>query len=277
MAVMKHLPPKLVAKDIRKSFGALDVLKGVSLAAADHEVIAILGASGSGKSTFLRCVNFLESPTGGSIALNGEEVRVRHLATGEQVPADPRQIERMRTKLAMVFQSFNLWSHLTVLENVIEAPVYVRRIPRAAAIDRAEALLAQVGLSDRKHYYPAHLSGGQQQRAAIARALAMDPDVLLFDEPTSALDLGHQIEVFELIRQLSAQEGKTVVMVVHDLSCACRYADHLIAMHQGRVVAQGQPAQIVTEALVEQLYGVRCTLLPDPLSGTPVIVGLSRV
>lgn len=166
--------PKLAVHALHKSFGTLDVLKGVSLEAYHHDVIAILGASGSGKSTFLRCINFLENPTRGTVALNGEVITTRAHTNGDQVPVDPKQIERMRARLAMVFQSFNLWSHMTVLENIIEAPVHVLGVSRSQAIEAAEALLHKVGLYDRKGYYPAYLSGGQQQRVTHEVAFARE-------------------------------------------------------------------------------------------------------
>ncbi|MCL4158227.1 UNVERIFIED_CONTAM: hypothetical protein GTU68_051766, partial [Idotea baltica] len=166
--------PALDIKDLHKTFGQNEVLKGISLSAHKGDVVSIIGSSGSGKSTFLRCINLLETPTAGEIWVNGVSV-----------PANEKQVQRIRSRLAMVFQGFNLWSHLTVLENVIEAPVHVLGVPKAQAIENAELLLKKVGLYERKDYYPGHLSGGQQQRAAIARALAVDPEVMLFDEPTS--------------------------------------------------------------------------------------------
>ena len=178
----------LLVEDLHKYFGPDEVLKGISLEAHEGDVIALLGASGSGKSTFLRCLNLLEIPTSGKVYVSGELIRMKKDRYGETVPEDIKQVERLRTRLGMVFQQFNLWSHMTVLENVIEAPVHVLKIPKKEAIESAEALLQKVGIHDRKNYYPAHLSGGQQQRVAIARALAMEPDMLLFDEPTSALD-----------------------------------------------------------------------------------------
>lgn len=180
--------PALDIKDLHKTFGQNEVLKGISLAAHKGDVISIIGSSGSGKSTFLRCINLLETPTAGEIWVNGELIQMKNNRAGESVPANEKQVQRIRSRLAMVFQGFNLWSHLTVLENVIEAPVHVLGVPKAQAIENAELLLKKVGLYERKDYYPGHLSGGQQQRAAIARALAVDPEVMLFDEPTSALD-----------------------------------------------------------------------------------------
>ena len=196
----------LVVEDLHKRFGELEVLKGVSLSANDGDVIAMIGARGSGKSTFLRCINLLETPDSGRVYVTGE------LIDAQQRPARPRradakQVDRIRSELGMVFQSFNLWTHMTVLQNVIEAPVHVLKLPRAEAIARAEALLDKVGIADKRNYYPSHLSGGQQQRAAIARALAMQPKVMLFDEPTSALDPELVGEVLRVMRQL-AEEGR---------------------------------------------------------------------
>src|SRR5215203_3907591 len=188
MTAPSPAPAAVAVRDLRKHFGPLEVLKGVSMSAADGEVISILGASGSGKSTMLRCINMLEVPDGGEVVIGGEAIRLKGGRRGRQEPADRRQVERIRSRVAMVFQSFNLWSHMTVLENVIEAPIHVQGRPKAEAVAEAEALLAKVGIADKRGHYPSHLSGGQQQRAAIARALAMRPQVMLFDEPTSALD-----------------------------------------------------------------------------------------
>ena len=180
--------PALRVADLHKRFSGLEVLKGISLDAYEGDVISILGASGSGKSTLLRCINLLEIPEHGDIIVDGETIGLRTRADGRREPIDRAQVDRIRTQLGMVFQNFNLWSHMTVIENVIEAPVHVQRRPRTEALRDAEALLEKVGIVDKRDAYPAHLSGGQQQRAAIARALAMHPRVLLFDEPTSALD-----------------------------------------------------------------------------------------
>ena len=179
------------------------MLKGVSLSARDGEVVAIIGGSGSGKSTLLRCINCLENPTSGLIRVNGEEIRLKPDGHGGSMPADRRQIERIRSRLGMVFQSFNLWSHMTLLENVIEVPVHVLGVARAEAVATAEALLERVGLAEKRDVYPAFLSGGQQQRAAIARALAIQPRVMLFDEPTSALDPELVGEVLSVIADLA--------------------------------------------------------------------------
>src|SRR5690349_8411783 len=172
---MGESTPALVVQDLHKKFGNLEVLKGISLSARDGDVIAMIGSSGSGKSTFLRCINLLETPDSGQVYVGGELIKMRKAKDGAALPADTRQVDRIRAELSMVFQSFNLWSHMTVLENVIEAPVHVLKLPKAQAVERAKALLNKVGIADKLTHYPAHLSGGQQQRAAIARALAMEP------------------------------------------------------------------------------------------------------
>ncbi len=236
-------PAALKIEDLHKSFGSHEVIKGVSMEAQKGEVIAILGASGSGKSTFLRCINLLETPNSGDVWLAGEKMRMKRNRHGDTVPEDIRQVERMRARLAMVFQSFNLWSHMTVLENVMEGPLYVQKTPKAEARDKAEALLAKVGLSDRADYYPAHLSGGQQQRVAIARALAMDPDVMLFDEPTSALDPELVGEVLGVMRDL-ADEGRTMLVVTHEMSFARDVSTKTVFLHQGEVCEEGPPSQL---------------------------------
>jgi ABC-type histidine transport system ATPase subunit len=233
----------LEVRDLRKRFGAHEVLKGVSLAARRGDVTSLIGASGSGKSTLLRCINLLEQPDSGQISVAGETIAMRPLPGGRSRPADPRQVDRIRTKLGMVFQSFNLWTHKTVLENVIEAPIHVKRQPRAEAVARAEALLAKVGLADRRHAYPAHLSGGQQQRAAIARALAMEPEVMLFDEPTSALDPELVGEVLKVMRELAA-EGRTMLVVTHEMAFAREVSSEVVFLHQGRIEERGPPSQV---------------------------------
>jgi octopine/nopaline transport system ATP-binding protein len=232
----------LVVEDLHKKFGALEVLKGISLSANDGDVIAMIGSSGSGKSTFLRCINLLETPDSGRVYVAGELIKMRSKA-GQATPADAKQVDRMRAELAMVFQSFNLWSHMTVLENVIEAPIHVLKLSRAEAIARAEALLTKVGIADKRSYYPSHLSGGQQQRAAIARALAMQPKVMLFDEPTSALDPELVGEVLRVMRQL-AEEGTTMIVVTHEMSFARDVASHVVFLHQGRIEEEGPPAHV---------------------------------
>jgi octopine/nopaline transport system ATP-binding protein len=233
----------LAVEDLHKRFGALEVLKGVSLTAHEGDVVSMIGASGSGKSTFLRCINFLETPSAGRIVVTGEEVATRKSKEGELVPTDRRQLERVRTRLGMVFQSFNLWQHMTVLQNVIEAPVHVLKQPKAEAIAKADALLQKVGLFDKRDQYPAFLSGGQQQRAAIARALAMEPKVMLFDEPTSALDPELVGEVLRVIRALAA-EGRTMVIVTHEMKFARDVSSHVIYLHKGVVEEEGPPQKV---------------------------------
>jgi octopine/nopaline transport system ATP-binding protein len=235
--------PALVVEELHKKFGTLEVLKGISLSAMDGDVIAMIGSSGSGKSTFLRCINLLETPDSGRIYVAGELIRMQATKTGHARPADHRQVDRIRAELSMVFQSFNLWSHMTVLENVIEAPIHVLKLSRAEAIARAEALLAKVGIAEKRGYYPSHLSGGQQQRAAIARALAMQPKVMLFDEPTSALDPELVGEVLRVMRQL-AEEGTTMIVVTHEMSFARDVASHVVFLHQGRIEEEGRPAEV---------------------------------
>jgi ABC-type histidine transport system ATPase subunit len=233
----------LLVEDIHKRFADLEVLKGVSLTARDGDVISVIGASGSGKSTMLRCINLLEIPDAGRIVVNGEEIVMKATRAGKLQPADPKQVARIRARLAMVFQSFNLWSHMTVLQNVIEAPVHVLGIPKAEAVERGKALLDKVGIGDRLDYYPSHLSGGQQQRAAIARALAMEPQVMLFDEPTSALDPELVGEVLKVMRDL-ADEGRTMVVVTHEMGFARDVSSEVIFLHEGKVEERGRPAEV---------------------------------
>ncbi|MBG5676879.1 ATP-binding cassette domain-containing protein, partial [Pseudomonas aeruginosa] len=223
----------LQVEDIHKRYGSHEVLRGVSLRAGKGDVISIIGSSGSGKSTFLRCVNFLEKPCAGRIRVGDEELRTRPGALGELRAADPRQLQKIRSRLAMVFQHFNLWSHLTVLENVVECPVNVLRMNRDDAVARARHYLAKVGLAEKvERQYPCELSGGQQQRVAIARALAMEPQVMLFDEPTSALDPELVGEVLKVMQQL-AEEGRTMVLVTHEMAFARQVSSHVIFLHQG--------------------------------------------
>ncbi|UWU25906.1 ABC transporter ATP-binding protein (plasmid) [Rhizobium sp. CB3060] len=235
--------PALVVKDVHKSYGTLKVLKGISLEASKGDVVSIIGSSGSGKSTFLRCINFLEIPDQGSFHINGEDVEFRTGRDGKSHPSNPRQIERLRSGLGMVFQSFNLWPHMTILQNVIEAPVHVLKVDRKTAIEKAEALLAKVGLYEKRASYPAFLSGGQQQRASIARALCVDPAVMLFDEPTSALDPELVGEVLKVIRGL-ADEGRTMIMVTHEMKFARDVSTRVMFLHQGQVEEVGPPSQV---------------------------------
>lgn len=237
--------------DLHKQFGELEVLKGVSLTAREGDVVSMIGASGSGKSTFLRCINFLEMPTAGEVEVTGEKVALSRNRDGNLHPSDRRQLERIRTRLGMVFQSFNLWQHMTVLQNVIEAPVHVLGVPKAEAVSRAEALLNKVGLYDKRDQYPAFLSGGQQQRAAIARALCMEPKVMLFDEPTSALDPELVGEVLRVIRSL-AEEGRTMILVTHEMKFARSVSSHVIYLHKGVIEEEGPPAQVFGEPKSER-------------------------
>lgn len=234
--------PAVSITNLRKSFGSLEVLKGVSLKASEGDVISILGASGSGKSTMLRCINMLEVPDGGDVTIGGETIKLKESRKG-MIPADQRQVDRIRSRVAMVFQSFNLWSHMTILENVIEAPVHVQKRPKAECIAEAEELLAKVGIVDKRNQYPSHLSGGQQQRAAIARALAMRPDVMLFDEPTSALDPELVGEVLRVMRSL-AEEGRTMLVVTHEMGFARDVSNRVVFLHKGVVEEEGPPAEV---------------------------------
>lgn len=232
-------PPVIEISNLYKSFGDLEVLKGVDVAAPKGHVIVLIGSSGSGKSTLLRCCNMLETSEGGEISFDGEAVKWK--GTGQRrEPADPKQVTRLRTNLSMVFQQFNLWAHMTILQNVMEAPVTVLKEDKSIVEDRARALLTKVGIGDKCDVYPAHLSGGQQQRAAIARALAMNPKALLFDEPTSALDPELEQEVIRVIKDL-AEEGRTMIIVTHDMALARDVADHVIFLHQGKIEEEGTP------------------------------------
>ncbi|MEZ2131353.1 MULTISPECIES: ABC transporter ATP-binding protein [unclassified Sinorhizobium] len=243
--------PALSVRDIHKSFGPIEVLKGISLDAREGDVVSILGSSGSGKSTFLRCINMLETPDAGEVTIAGETIRMMPSRQGRSVPADRAQVDRIRSRLGMVFQGFNLWSHKTVLENVIEAPVHVQKRSRNECIEEAEALLAKVGIADKRNHYPAHLSGGQQQRAAIARALAMRPAVMLFDEPTSALDPELVGEVLRVMRAL-AEEGRTMLVVTHEMGFAREVSSRVIFLHQGRVEENGCPREVFGNASSER-------------------------
>lgn len=232
-------PLTLDVRDIHKSFGKLEVLKGVSLTAEKGDVITILGSSGSGKSTFLRCINLLERPERGKIILNGESLAFKGSGHGRE-PADKKQLARFRSKLSMVFQNFNLWSHMTIMENLVEAPIQVLGLSKLQACARAEALLNKVGMWDKRDNYPIQLSGGQQQRVAIARALAMEPEVLLFDEPTSALDPELVGEVLKIMKDIAA-EGSTMIIVTHELGFAREVSDRIVFLHQGQIEESGTP------------------------------------
>ena len=245
-------PARLDIEDLHKSYGALEVLKGISLTARAGDVISIIGSSGSGKSTLLRCINLLERPQAARIWVGGEQMRLLPARDGMLRAGDPRQLQAMRARLAMVFQHFHLWSHMTVLQNIIEAPVHVLGLRRADAIETARACLAKVGLPGVEERYPAHLSGGQQQRVAIARALAMEPEVLLFDEPTSALDPELVGEVLRVMRSL-AQEGRTMIVVTHEMAFARDVSSRVVFLHQGRIEEEGAPAQVLAHPRSERL------------------------
>ena len=247
---MAELPAALVAEDIYKRFGSLEVLKGISLTANEQDVIALLGSSGSGKSTFLRCINLLEIPDAGNIYVHGELIQMKDVRRG-RMPADRKQVQRIRSQLAMVFQQFNLWSHMTILENVIEAPIHVLKQPKKEAIARGAAYLDKVGIADKRDFYPSQLSGGQQQRAAIARALAMEPKVMLFDEPTSSLDPELVGEVLRVMRELAA-DGRTMIVVTHEMGFAREVSSKVVFLHEGRVEEAGTPQQVFDNPVSER-------------------------
>ncbi|WP_246311405.1 ATP-binding cassette domain-containing protein [Vreelandella zhaodongensis] len=234
--------PVIEVNDVHKSFGQDEVLKGVSIMAYRGEVIALIGSSGSGKSTMLRCINLLETPTRGTLRLLDQEIVFPQHGAQRQ-PIDRKKLRRLRARLAMVFQNFNLWPHMTLEANIMEAPIQVLRKSRAEARDEAQAWLSRVGLYAHRHAYPDTLSGGQQQRGAIARALAMSPEVLLFDEPTSALDPELVGEVLEVIRNL-ADEGRTMIIVTHEMKFAAEVADRVIFLNQGVIEAEGYPEAV---------------------------------
>lgn len=244
-------PHVLEVKDLHKSYGSLDVLKGVSFSAPKGQVITFIGSSGSGKSTLLRCCNLLELSHAGDIIFDGEPVIWKQHGAARQ-PASRQQITAMRTNLAMVFQQFNLWSHMTILDNVIEAPVTVLGRPRDEMRSIGLELLSKVGIADKADAWPSQLSGGQQQRAAIARALAMQPMAMLFDEPTSALDPELEQEVVRVIKAL-AEEGRTMLLVTHDMRLARDLSNHVIFLHQGKIEEQGAPDDILVNPKSERL------------------------
>mgnify|MGYP000004465754 FL=1 len=238
-SVQDQHAPIIEIKGLHKAYGELEVLKGIDVTAKRGDVVALIGSSGSGKSTLLRCCNMLEISQEGTILFQGEAVKWKGTGHNRR-PADPAQVTRLRTNLSMVFQQFNLWAHMTILQNVMEAPVTVLKQDRAEVETRARALLQKVGIDEKCDIYPAQLSGGQQQRAAIARALAMEPQALLFDEPTSALDPELEQEVIRVIKDL-ASEGRTMLIVTHDMAMARDVADHVIFLHQGLIEEQGPP------------------------------------
>ena len=231
----------LCATDIHKGFDGLGVLRGIDLNVEKGEVVALIGPSGSGKSTLLRCLNQLETMDSGTIVL--DDITLCRTRGGKLTYADPATLRRITLKMGMVFQSYNLFPHMSVMQNLTDAPMRVRRLPRAQATERARELLAKVGLSDKADQYPYQLSGGQQQRVAIARALCMDPEILCFDEPTSALDPELTQEVLGVMREL-ARERMTMLVVTHEMSFARDVADRVIFMEDGLIVEEGPPEQI---------------------------------
>ena len=239
LAAEADATPVIEIQGLHKAYGDLEVLKGVDIVAHPGQVISLIGSSGSGKSTLLRCCNLLEDSQQGEIIFEGESVRWKGTGRHRQ-PADRAQVSRIRTNLAMVFQNFNLWSHMTILQNVIEAPLTALKQKRPKVEERARILLDKVGIGDKADVYPAQMSGGQQQRAAIARALCMEPRALLFDEPTSALDPELEQEVVRVIKAL-ADEGRTMILVTHDMRLAADVSDHVIFLHQGLIEEQGPP------------------------------------
>ena len=231
----------LEIKNLKKSFGNLEVIRGLSLTAKKGEVLCIIGSSGSGKSTLLRCVNLLDIPDSGEVYVNGELLKMKKDKKGKSIPADQKQVDRIRSKLGMVFQSFNLWSHMTVLQNVIEAPIHVQKIDKELAKKNGQLLLEKVGIAEKADQYPSSLSGGQQQRTAIARALAIKPDVMLFDEPTSSLDPELVGEVLKVMKSL-AEEGRTMIIVTHEMRFAKEVSSKVIFLNQGCIEEEGTPS-----------------------------------
>ncbi|MDE0590150.1 amino acid ABC transporter ATP-binding protein [Halocynthiibacter sp. C4] len=244
-------PPVIEIKNLHKSYGDLEVLKGVDISAKRGDVVSLIGSSGSGKSTLLRCANLLEDSQSGEILFEGEPIQWKGTGLNRR-PADRAQVTRIRTNLSMVFQQFNLWAHMTILQNVMEAPVTVLGEDKAEVETRARALLAKVGIGDKCDVYPAQMSGGQQQRAAIARALAMQPKALLFDEPTSALDPELEQEVVKVIKDL-AEEGRTMIIVTHDMRLANDVSDHVVFLHKGLIEEEGPPEAVFNTPKSERL------------------------
>ncbi|OYX42033.1 MAG: ATP-binding protein [Rhodobacterales bacterium 32-67-9] len=245
--------PVIEIRDLHKAYGQLEVLKGVSLTARRGEVVSLIGSSGSGKSTLLRCCNLLEESQQGDVIFKGEAVHWKGEGLNRH-PADKAQVIRIRTNLSMVFQQFNLWSHMTILQNVMEAPLTVLKRDRTEVEAAARKYLDKVGIGDKCDAFPAQLSGGQQQRAAIARALCMEPTALLFDEPTSALDPELEQEVVRVIKAL-ADEGRTMLLVTHDMRLAADVSDHVIFLHLGKIEEEGPPNQLFGSPKTERLQG----------------------
>ena len=245
--------PVIEIRDLHKAYGHLEVLKGVDIRAQRGDVVSLIGSSGSGKSTLLRCCNLLEDSQQGEVLFKGEPVAWKGKGHGRR-PAQPKQVLRIRTNLSMVFQQFNLWAHMSILQNVMEAPVTVLRRDPAEVEEAARGYLDKVGIGDKCDVYPAQLSGGQQQRAAIARALCMEPEALLFDEPTSALDPELEQEVVKVIKDL-ASEGRTMLIVTHDMKLAADVSDHVVFLHQGLIEEQGAPDRLFGAPESERLRG----------------------
>jgi polar amino acid transport system ATP-binding protein len=245
--------PVIEIRNLHKAYGELEVIKGVSIAAPKGHVISLIGSSGSGKSTLLRCCNLLEDSQQGDVVFKGEPIDWRGTGHGRR-PSDAKQVTRIRTNLSMVFQQFNLWAHMTILQNVMEAPLTVLGRDRDEVEKSARAYLDKVGIGDKCDVYPAQLSGGQQQRAAIARALCMEPEALLFDEPTSALDPELEQEVIKVIKDLAA-EGRTMMIVTHDMKLAADVSDTVVFLHQGLIEEQGPPETLFGAPKSERLRG----------------------
>ncbi|MCG7311178.1 amino acid ABC transporter ATP-binding protein [Brachybacterium sp. ACRRE] len=255
--------PALIALEgVHKAFGDLHVLKDCDLRVAEGEVAVLIGPSGSGKSTLLRCINQLEEPTAGRVRIAGvtQGYAEEPLPDGRWQKLSPQQIARQRARIGMVFQRFDLFPHMTALQNVMEAPVHVLGRPKAQAEKDALALLERVGLADRAEHYPSELSGGQQQRVAIARALAMEPELMLFDEPTSALDPELVAEVLTVLKEL-AEGGMTMVVVTHEMGFAREVADQVVFMADGQILEQGTPEQVIDHPQSDRLQGFLASVL----------------
>ena len=250
---MTNSAPVIEIKNLHKAYGELEVLKGVDIVAPAGHVVSLIGSSGSGKSTLLRCANLLEDSQQGEVVFCGEAVAWKGTGLNRR-PADHAQVTRIRTNLSMVFQQFNLWAHMTILQNVMEAPVTVLKRDKAEVEAAARKYLEKVGIGDKCDVFPAQLSGGQQQRAAIARALCMEPKALLFDEPTSALDPELEQEVIKVIKDLAA-EGRTMIIVTHDMRLANDVSDHVVFLHQGKIEEQGAPAELFGQPKTDRLRG----------------------
>jgi len=253
MTTTQESKPMVLAESVCKSFGALQVLKGITLEVGKGQVLVMVGPSGSGKSTFLRCINHLEQVNAGRLYVDGDLIGYREKKRGDKLyEISPRDAAKQRRDIGMVFQHFNLFPHRTALENLIEAPIHVKGVKKADAVKRAKDLLDQVGMAEKATAYPAQLSGGQQQRVAIARALAMNPKLMLFDEPTSALDPELVGEVLKVIADL-AREGRTMILVTHEMKFAREVASHVVYLYNGLVEEEGPPEQIFGAPRSERL------------------------